>query len=74
MVTNAESPEEQAEILGRMMDLYYERDDYEQTRPLCPARAQFVFCRRIGARSDHPTQRAGVLRFGGRSVAFGAEG
>lgn len=31
MVTNAESPEEQAEILGRMMDLYYERDDYEQT-------------------------------------------
>ena len=31
MVTNAESPEEQAEILGRMMGLYYERDDYEQT-------------------------------------------
>ena len=31
MVTNAESPEEQAEILGRMMDLYYERDDYGQT-------------------------------------------
>ena len=31
MVTNAETPEEQAEILGRMMDLYYERDDYEQT-------------------------------------------
>ena len=31
MVTNAESPEEQAEILGRMMDLYYERDDYDQT-------------------------------------------
>ena len=31
MVTNAETPEEQAEILGRMMDLYYERDDYAQT-------------------------------------------
>ena len=31
MVTNAESPEAQAEILGRMMDLYYERDDYGQT-------------------------------------------
>ena len=31
MVARAQSPEEQAEILSRMMELQYERDAYKET-------------------------------------------